>query len=79
MTQEETIRVTDLINRSVHSRARPGFNLPGYISFYGKDDSSPTGVVKIGGCPLTDEYETLIRTVRPAISPLSPTEQHRAF
>jgi hypothetical protein len=75
MTTDERARVTDLIRRSVHSRARPGYRLPGFITFYGVDATSPTGVSRIGSCPLTDEYEDLIRAVNGSISPLSPTER----
>ena len=72
---EEQARIRNLVNRAVHSRAKPGHKLPGYITFYGRDDSSPTGVLSIGGCPLTDEYESFIRSINSAICPLSPTER----
>ncbi len=75
MTKQERDRVIDLVNRSVHSRARVLQRTTGYIKFYGKDSSSPTGVTLIGTCPLTEEYEDLIRETKGSISPLSPEER----
>jgi len=72
MEENERKRVIDLVKKSVHSRYRPNFG--GYITFYGKNNESPTGVISIGGCPATEEYQNLIRETDPRISSLSPTE-----
>lgn len=62
-----------LVGRSVHSRFRR-FGDGGYITFYGQDNTSPTGVISIGSCDYTQENCEIIRSVDPRISPLSPTE-----
>ena len=72
MDAKEKERVVNLVKGAVHSRARIFTDTPGYITFYGKDHSSPSGVVRIGSCPLTDEYEELIRKTDDRISPLPP-------
>ena len=74
LSLREQNRIIDLVNKSVHSRARP-WGKDGYITFYGYDPSSPTGVSRIGGCPFTKEYEDFIRSINSAICPLSPTER----
>ena len=75
ISNEEKIRVTELIKNSVHSRYRPQFG--GYITFYGRDDKSPTGIRSIGGCDASDEYMDFISSIDSRISPLSPTEGFR--
>ena len=76
MDAKEKERVVNLVKGAVHSRARIFTDTlkgkPGYITFYGKDHSSPSGVVRTGSCPLTDEYEELIRKTDDRISPLPP-------
>ena len=73
MTSETKAEITDLVNRAVHSRFR-SFGQGGYITFYGRDKTSPSGVVSIGSCDATEENENLIRSVDSRICPLSPTE-----
>jgi hypothetical protein len=69
----EKIRIADLVKRSVYSRYRPNFG--GYVTFYGRCADSPTGVIRIGGCPGTKEHMNFISSVDGRIGPLSPTEQ----
>lgn len=76
MELSEKNRIIDLVNKSVHSRFRPFSTAPGggYITFYGKNNDSPTGVIRIGGCDATSENQELIRKMNSRISPLSATE-----
>jgi hypothetical protein len=63
-----------LTNNSTHSRFKPWCG-NGYINFYGREITSPTGVLLIGSCDASKENEDIIRRTRPAICPLSPTER----
>jgi len=76
LSKEEQKRIIGLVQRSVHSRHRPQFG--GYITFYGRNNNSPTGLTRIGSCPSTPEYEEMISQIDSRISPLSPTEGTRS-
>lgn len=75
----DTIGFTaDFIKQCIASIIDPNYlysrQKNGYISIYGRDDSSPTGVMLIGGIP--NELEYLLAAFK-KISQLSPTEDMR--
>ena len=75
LSEQAQSLLRQLVNDALYTRARTLENQTGYISFYGRDPTSPTGVIRIGGCPLTDEYEEFIRSIDSSMCPLSLTER----
>lgn len=68
-------RIPDLCQRALYTRFRPFGRNDGTITFYARHETSPTGVMSIGGVRATKEAEALICSIRRSLSPLSPTER----
>jgi len=67
LSAEEKKRVAKLVCRSYYHRTRYQFGSSG-IHFYRSASDSPSGVLRIGGCPDTPEYRGFINKVKEHIN-----------